>query len=184
MKIICFKIIFYGIFFGIKFLFFKIIITKIAKDNPLEFTLNIDVYPEFTLPDYKSIAKKIMSKKEKSEVTEKDTEDVINEIKKHHKKADTEDAVEITDDFVKTLGDFKDVEDFKNKLKENLAKEKENKLSQKRRIEILSAIGEKIKMEIPNTFVERELVQMTNEFSHELSRMGQTFSGRRIMCCC
>lgn len=149
----------------------KIIITKIAVGNPLEFSMTIDVMPKFDLPDYKSIAKKF-DKEKVEEVTEKDIENVLEEIKRYHKKGDED--VEINDSFVKTLGDFKDVSDFKTKISENLKKEKEMQANQKRRGSILKAISEKTDIEIPKTFIERELDQMMNEFSHELSRMGQT----------
>lgn len=52
---------------------------KIEKEDPLTFTANVSVMPEIEIKDYKSIK----VKKEQVTVTEKDIEDVINEIKKH-----------------------------------------------------------------------------------------------------
>lgn len=42
-------------------------ITKIARENPLEFKVTVTVMPEIKLPDYKKIAKTETKKKEKSQ---------------------------------------------------------------------------------------------------------------------
>lgn len=158
----------------------KVVITKIAKGNPLEATLRISVVPEITLPDYKTIAKKINSKKDDIAVEEKEVEDVINEIKKHHFKDENPSSAkaaagrELTDETVKALGDFKDLADFKLKIKENLIKEKEYKAKEKKRIETIENIRRETKIDLPEVLVENELERMVHEFSAELARAGQT----------
>jgi trigger factor len=57
-------------------------ITKIAKNNPLELTITVPVMPEITLPEYKKIAKEVVKDDEKIEVTDKDIEDVLEELRK------------------------------------------------------------------------------------------------------
>ena len=57
-------------------------ITKIAKNNPLELTITVPVMPEITLPSYKKIAKEVVNDGEKIEVTDKDIEDVLEELRK------------------------------------------------------------------------------------------------------
>ena len=47
-------------------------ITKLAKDNPFAFTLNVAVMPEITLPDYRAIAKGVNEQKETAEVTDEE----------------------------------------------------------------------------------------------------------------
>lgn len=59
-----------------------ITITKIAKGNPLELTITVPVMPEITLPAYKKIAKDVMADGEKIEVTDKDIEVVLEELRK------------------------------------------------------------------------------------------------------
>ncbi len=59
----------------------KVTITKLAKGNPLELTMVVPVIPEVTLPSYKKLAKEIKSD-EKIEVTDKDIDDVIEELRK------------------------------------------------------------------------------------------------------
>jgi trigger factor len=58
----------------------QISITKIAKDNPLGFTITVAVMPEMKLPDYLGIAKDINKDKESKEVTDEEVTKQINEI--------------------------------------------------------------------------------------------------------
>ena len=61
----------------------KISITKLAKDNPLGFTITVAVVPEVKLPNYEKIAKGINKEKESKEVTEdevtKQVEDILRQ---------------------------------------------------------------------------------------------------------
>jgi trigger factor len=58
----------------------QIAITKIAKGNPLGFTITVAVVPDITLPDYFAIAKNINANKESKEVTDEDVTNQINDI--------------------------------------------------------------------------------------------------------
>ncbi len=60
----------------------NITITKLAKGNPLELTVKVTLMPEFELPAYKKISKEASQGDEKIEVTDKDIEDVIEELRK------------------------------------------------------------------------------------------------------
>lgn len=60
----------------------QVTITKIAKGNPLELTIVVPVMPEVTLPAYKKIAKEAMKDDEKIEVTDKDIQVVLEELRK------------------------------------------------------------------------------------------------------
>lgn len=109
-------------------------ITKIAKDNPLGFTITVAVVPEITLPDYFAIAKKVNAGKVSKEVTDEEVATQVNDILRqkvayerlqkkashdhehehgedcdHEHEAPIEDAKdiplpELTDEYVKTLG--------------------------------------------------------------------------------
>ena len=131
----------------------SISLTKLALGNDLEFKVRTAVIPEFDLPDYKKIAKdtieKEKSKEEKIEVTEKEIGEVILQIRKnkahydwhksnpetdHHDHPDfnKDENLPIFDDqFAKSAGNFKDVEEFKAKIKENIAEEKKNRNNEK-----------------------------------------------------
>jgi trigger factor len=60
----------------------KVTITKLAKGNPLELTMVVPVVPEITLPPYKKIAKEASADDEKVEITDKDIDDVLEELRK------------------------------------------------------------------------------------------------------
>lgn len=62
----------------------KVTITKLAKGNPLELTMIVPVIPEVELPSYKKIAKEagIENPPAGGEVTDKDIDDVIEELRK------------------------------------------------------------------------------------------------------
>ena len=57
-------------------------ITKLAKGNALGFSLKTALVPGVKLPDYKKIAAGVMSKKEAVEVSEKEIDDALMEIRK------------------------------------------------------------------------------------------------------
>lgn len=167
----------------------SISVTKIAKGNPLGFKIKTAVMPEIILPDYKKIAGDIASKKEKVSVTDDEVEKVITEVLKSRAAIDTEESSEIqdkkqekepalpelTDDFVKTLGDFKDTADFKQKLRENITHEKKAQETSKRRMKIAERIIEKSAIPLPRLFVDVELEKMLAQFKGDISRMGLKF---------
>src|SRR3989338_7419155 len=133
----------------------EISITKLALKNPLGFKIKTAIMPEMQIPDYKQIAKKVLSEMKEEEknvnVTEKEVEDTIMDIRKsrapkiHIKEGVeltekdsqpatlTEELPEFNDTFVQALGPFKDIKDFKEKLKENIKLEKENQAKEKTR---------------------------------------------------
>ena len=58
----------------------QISITKLAKGNPLGFTITVAVVPEITLPDYTKIAKEINKEKESKEVTDIEVDKQVEDI--------------------------------------------------------------------------------------------------------
>jgi trigger factor len=58
----------------------QVTITKLAKDNPLGFSITVAVVPEVTLPDYKKIAEGINKNKESKEVTEEEITKQVEDI--------------------------------------------------------------------------------------------------------
>ena len=63
---------------------------------------------------------------------------------------------ELTDDFASGIGDFKNLDEMKEKLKESLGVEKQQMAKQKRRIEILTEIVKEAELEIPSALIEKE----------------------------
>lgn len=174
----------------------SIVITKLTQGNPLGFKIKAALMPEVNLPDYTKIAKEVNAKEEKVEVTEKDVEETINHIREQWAKrekyqkelekndndpqkvdptsitAEEKDWPELTDEFVKQVGDFKDVSDFKKRLQENLVKEKEMQAKEKNRIALIEAIQEKTNLQIPSVVVESELEKMLAQFQGDVEKAG------------
>lgn len=166
----------------------EIQITKIAKDNPLEFKIISAVVPEIKLDDYKKIAKEEISKQKGIDpVTEKDVDEAILKIRRsranhdhnhgemseeeHNKMIDSS-LPEFNDDFVKSLGDFKDINDFKSKVKEMLEIDKKDQAREKKRIAISDKLIETSAIDIPEVLIESENRRIEAQFSEDISRMG------------
>jgi len=165
-------------------------IKKLAMGNPLEFTITTAVVPSFELPDYKAIAAAEVKKMPQSEekVTDKELEDAVLRIRKshasheghdhekmtaeEHEKAVMDNLPELTDDFVRTLGNFSDVPDFKDKLSKMLIEEKKSASKEKRRIAIADAVSEKVSIELPDVMIESELGRSEAQFKADIERMG------------
>jgi len=195
----------------------EIIITKIAKNNPLGFKIKTAVLPEIKLADYKKLAKEVLSENkvlpEKTEVTDKELEDAIQDIirnyekisennenpklRKHnhencengecehedpilHEPAFTKAAAgrsaanlpELNDEFVKQLGSFTSVEDFKNKLRDNIKLEKKAKNREQKRIKIIDKIIEKTEIDLPEILINAELDKMIYKLKEDIEIAG------------
>jgi len=79
---------------------------------------------------------------------------------------------EFNDEFVASLGDFKNVEDFKAKVKENIKLEKERKSEDKNRIDIIEGIIADTKLEIPDILIESEIDQVMHRMRSDIEQMG------------
>lgn len=147
-------------------------ITKLAKDNPVEFKIKVSVMPRVLLGDFKKAAKKENSKKSAEiKVEDKEIEDVINQIQ-NSRKGEAKEPPVFDDSFVKTLGDFKDVTDFKVKAKESIFAEKVRKEKEKKRIEMAEEIIKSSEIEMPVILVESEVEKMWHQLSDDVTRMG------------
>lgn len=165
----------------------KVSILKLAKGNPLEFKIITAVVPEFELPGYKKIAEKITSKKEDVKVTDEEVEKVILEIRKQRAHVHVEgedpkshdikeeDLPPMDEEFFKGLGGIKTVEELREKIKENLGKEKEQQTKEKIRMSIIKEILSETKMEIPELLIQSELARMIAQFKHDVTQMGIKF---------
>jgi len=177
----------------------EISITKLARKNPLGFKIKTAILPEIKLPNYKDSAKKVISKITDEEknvtVSEEDVENTIADIrksrapKKHvtegaephvHKEGEAphsheEELPEFNDDFVKGLGPFENVADFKDKLKVNIKLEKENQLKEKTRLKIIEEIINETEMDLPAILLEVELNKILYRIESDITQMGLKF---------
>lgn len=169
----------------------EIALTKIAAGNDLEFTVTTAVLPTVKLADYKKIAKASAGADENVAVDEADVESAIKELRQmraHHEMHEKgiehdnhdhtavadEHLPELTDDFVKTLGKFDGIEDFKTKLRENLLKEKQARETEKKRIAMIDGIIDGSEIDLPDMLVDFEIDKMMQQFIHDISMMGMT----------
>lgn len=168
-------------------------ITKIGKGSPLSFTMRCVVMPELILPDYKKIAREV-GKKTAIEIKDEEVEKAIEDIRKmraqenrrmkeseEEQKPESERVEvaevlpELTDEFVKTLGNFETVDDFKVKLKENMRLEKEHMEREKNRVAIVEKITTDTSGEIPDLMIESELDKMLFRMKSDITNMGLQF---------
>ena len=174
-------------------------ITKLAKGNPLGFKITTALMPEVELPDYQKIAEKALQSfvHESTDVTNDEFDEFVKSLRMQYAKAEAQDAHDpnvvspaqapatetplpdlpageagLTDEFVKKLGAFESVEDFKTKARAHMEEQKKQKLNEKKRIAITDSIIEKTNIALPPVFVESELEKITAQFKSDIERMG------------
>ncbi|MDD5318262.1 MAG: trigger factor [Candidatus Pacebacteria bacterium] len=179
----------------------KVTITKIAAGNPLEVTITTAIVPSVVLPDYKKIAGEVMApknetaKEEEIEVSDKEVDDAIEDLRKRvahsdfHAKQEKEKPAEtksddhdhnhgdlplpeLNEDFIKKFGDFATIEAFKKTIRENILKEKEYKAKDKKRVTTIEKIIADMKVTLPKILVESELTRMISQFKSNIKDMG------------
>lgn len=160
----------------------QVTITKLAPQNPIGFKVKSAVFPKIELPDYKKIAESELKKHEDPETTVVDEAEIQKELEhiqkamsvsgKKEGEADTGELITIDDEFAKKLGDFKDLEDLKEKMKGQILVDKKNKAYDKRRLAVADEILKKTKVEVPTIFIEGELEQMLASFNERVQRAG------------
>ncbi len=160
----------------------EISITKIAKDNPLGFSIKVSILPEFILPDYKAMAKEISSKdkNKKIEVADSEVDNVIEQIRKSRAKTKedgkTEPELPLLDDaFVKSIGNFENVDDLKNKIRENIREEKEMQKKEEIRMSIIEKIAEKTPIDVPQVLIDAEIDRIISETKGKVEQYGLKF---------
>jgi trigger factor len=175
----------------------EISITKLARNNPLGFKIRTATLPAIKLPDYKKLAKKIITdipeKEKDTEVTAEDMENTILDIRKSRapkinmadvpevakegveSKIPEPELPEFNDEFVKALGPFENVEDFKSKLKENIKIEKVNNLKEKTRVKIMEKIIDESELEVPDILTEMEVDKILYKMESDITQMGLKF---------
>jgi FKBP-type peptidyl-prolyl cis-trans isomerase (trigger factor) len=172
----------------------EIAITKLARKNPLGFKIKSAVLPEVMLPNYKKIAKDVIGtttdKEKDTTVTDEDVENTIMDIRKSrapkvhvteavksedNKEEKPPELPEFNDDFVKGLGPFKDIEDFKLKLKENIKLEKENQLKEKTRLKIIEKIIDDTTIDTPEILIDAEINKILYRMESDITQMGLKF---------
>lgn len=162
----------------------EVVIMKLAAGNPLGFKITTAVFPTLTLPDYSAIAAATIKKSPAPAIVgDADVEKAIENIRHqvshanhHHDGTEapehTDELPELNDEFVKKIGDFNDVADFRAKVRTMLETDAKRTASEKRQLAIVDAILEKTPFGVPPILVEVELDKMFNRFMSDIERMG------------
>lgn len=182
----------------------QITITKIGKGSPLEFKIITAILPEMKLPDYKKIAKEQKKKDEYNKeviVPEDEVLKVINDLRKmraeqknnsheghegmteeEHEKihAEKKDIPEsewpsFDDEFAKSFGDFKTANELREKITNNLKKEKEIAERDKLRLAIAEEIISHSEGEMPEVLIESEMDKILYRLKSDIANMGFKF---------
>ncbi|MFP4539816.1 MAG: trigger factor [Candidatus Paceibacterota bacterium] len=172
----------------------QVTITKIAPGSDLGFKIKTATMPEVELGDYKEIAKRALKENplsEDPEVTQEEMDETVYNIRasqlleeKRQKGEEVpspeslkeEDLPALTDEFVSSLGEFSNLDDFHKKIKEHLERQKRSKEQEKQWAAILDAIIEESNITIPSVLVESELDKMTAQLKDDVQRAGLEFS--------
>lgn len=108
-----------------------------------------------------------------AEATEdKEATEVKKATEDKHEKAMLDSLPEFNDEFVRSLGDFKDIEDFKAKVREMIGQNKKDEAREKLRIKIADALLEATNVELPEIMIESELDRTQAQFSSDIEKMG------------
>jgi len=174
----------------------KISITKLAIGNPVEFKATFAVMPEFDLPEYKKLAasskQQASSKEEKIEASDKEVEDVLLQIRKNkahfdwheahpdekghdHAEIKDEDLPELNDEFAQKAGNFKNLTELTEKVKENIIAEKKIRNIEKKRAAIIEELVKNTKIELPEILIESEINKSLAQMKDDIERMGGKF---------
>ena len=173
----------------------KISITKLASGNPVEFKAVFAVLPIFELADYRKISSsfaKASADKERIEASDKELEDVLLQIRKNkahfdwhtahpeeknhnHPEIKDEDLPELNDKLAQEAGNFKNLDELKEKVKENIISEKKIRNIEKRRAQIMEELLKNTKMELPEILIESEIEKSLAQMKDDIARMGSKF---------
>jgi len=84
---------------------------------------------------------------------------------------------EITDEWVKTIGNFENIEALKKNINDGILHKKEHEAKDKRRAEILTKIAEASKVEIPDALIQGQQNQMLESMKNNVkSQTGMEFN--------
>lgn len=170
----------------------QIVITKIAPESPLEFTIETDVMPSITIKDPQKIAAKIIKDQKVEPLKDEDVTAALTHLRrirthneliaKHDDSSDApapklsditdEELMDLDDEFVQKLGEFKTVAEFTTHVKKNLTEEKEKEAAEKTRLAIVDALLEQANFVAPSALVDFELSKMRSQLEYDLGMSG------------
>jgi len=156
-------------------------ITKLAPGNPIHIIIKTAVYPEVKLPGgWRELAQKVPAETPAG-VSDEEINQTLESLRKNRAVADkegtpgTEELPDLNDDFARSIGSFTDLEDLKTKIRQGITEEKQRAARDKRREKIIETLLGKIKLEMPQVFVESELGKILAQLKDDVTRIGISF---------
>jgi trigger factor len=113
------------------------------------------------------------AEEEKAEGNDEEAKQTMEEVEKKVEKDNEAPLPELTDEYVKTLGQpgqFENVEGFKTGLRTHLETEKAQEVAAKHRADITDAIIAKTEMTLPQILIDSEINQMFAQMEDDLKR--------------
>ncbi len=171
----------------------QVTITKIAPGSDLGFRVKTAVMPSVELGDYKKAAREALKNNplpESPEITDKEIEDVVYNLRASRALEDKkqkgeevpapeslteEDLPELTDEFVASLGEFSDLDDFYTKIREHLKRQKTNQEQDKQWAAIVDAVIAEASIPVPQVLIDSELDKMMAQLKDDITRAGLSF---------
>jgi FKBP-type peptidyl-prolyl cis-trans isomerase (trigger factor) len=150
----------------------EIAITKIIPGEDFEYEFSTDVLPKVEIGKYKTYSKKIEEEKTE-EVTDEEVNNSLEELRRMRAKG--EELPEVNAEFLKSVGNFANVDELKAKIKEGIVSEKKWRQEEKRKGQILDLLVSETKTDIPNSLVENELAKIEDRIISDLAQMGVSF---------
>lgn len=160
-------------------------VTKLAAGNPLCFDIKTAIIPDIVLPDYRTIAVTAREKQEPVSVTPKDIEEALLSIRKMLSMQDADgkasdnipetELPELTDEAVKTMGNFSTVAEFTDRLKEQILLDKKARAAEKLRADIGEGLLNGVTVTLPDLLIETELDKIIARLKDDAVRAGTTF---------
>ncbi|MSU45341.1 MAG: hypothetical protein EXS47_01800 [Candidatus Zambryskibacteria bacterium] len=92
-----------------------------------------------------------------------------------HREITDADLPEVNDEFAKMIGGFKDVEDMKVKVRENVAAEKALKEKDKKRTKLLESIMDASTIDLPKIIIDGEMEKMLAQFKDDIAKGGVSY---------
>ncbi|OHB15223.1 MAG: hypothetical protein A2431_01920 [Candidatus Zambryskibacteria bacterium RIFOXYC1_FULL_39_10] len=160
--------------------------------------------PDYRALAKSASAKATADKEEKIEASDKEIEDVLLQIRKNkahfdwheahpdekparhasqgdaggghnHAEIKDEDLPELNDEFAQKAGNFKNVDELKEKVKENIIAEKKIRNAEKIRASIIEELVKNTKIELPEILIESEINKSLAQMKDDIQRMGGKF---------
>ena len=163
----------------------EIRITKLAPGNPIGIIIKTAVYPTIELPKGWQTIHESIPQEDAPVVTDTEIDDALTSIRRAQAKStDPEASAQsevkeenlpaLDDEFARALGPFTDLADLKDKMRQNLTMEKEQKARDTRRGQVIEALLAKADFSVPSIFVDSELEKILGQMNEDVKRYGMS----------